>query len=90
MGGERRSNRRDRDRDDEGGRGRRRGFPRKGKRCQDCDYMDFKDLQGLSRFCTNQGKLQGRKRNNACAKCQGLIKAAVKRARFMALMPYVG
>lgn len=52
--------------------------------------MDFKDLATLSRYCTHAGKIQSRKRNHTCSKCQGLIKAAVKRARFMGLMPYVG
>lgn len=73
-----------------GGGRRRRGFGGKKRPCKDCDFVDFKDLATLSRYCTHAGKIQSRKRNHTCSKCQGLIKAAVKRARFMGLMPYVG
>lgn len=73
-------------------RTRRRKKPRVGKRkaCRDCDFMDFKELNMLAKNCNVGGKLQSRKRNGTCAKCQRLIKEAVKRARYMALMPYIG
>ncbi|HBI45592.1 MAG TPA: 30S ribosomal protein S18, partial [Planctomycetales bacterium] len=41
-------------------------------------------------LCTSQGKLFSRKRSGNCAAFQRASKDAVKRARFMALLPYVG
>lgn len=75
--------------DQKGKRFRRRGPGRK-RPCRDCDFVDFKDVELLRRNCTQQWKIQGRKRNGTCSRCQSLLKAAVKRARFMALVPYVG
>lgn len=67
---------------------------KKGQRCRFCrekaDYIDFKDLQALSKQTTAQGKLFSRKRSGNCAKHQRMVKVAVKRARFMAILPYVG
>lgn len=67
---------------------------KKGQRCRFCrekaDYVDYKDLQALSKQCTAQGKLFSRKRSGNCAKHQRMVKQAVKRARFMAIIPYVG
>jgi small subunit ribosomal protein S18 len=67
---------------------------KKGQRCRFCrekaDYVDYKDLQALTKQCTAQGKLFSRKRSGNCAKHQRMVKQAVKRARFMAIMPYVG
>jgi small subunit ribosomal protein S18 len=72
-----------------GDRGRR-----KGTRCKFCrmgaDLVDYKDLVILTKQCNAQGKIFSRKRSGNCAKHQRLVKAAVKRARFMALMPYIG
>ena len=53
-------------------------------------FVDYKDVQGLKKLCTNQGKLFSRKRSGNCAAFQRASKVAIKRARFMALMPYVG
>lgn len=52
--------------------------------------VDYKDLRSLQKLVTPQGKMFSRKRSGACAHCQRQIKVAVKRARFMALLPYVG
>ena len=54
------------------------------------EYLDYKDVQLLSKHCSAQGKLFSRKRTANSAKYQRMVQAAVKRARFMALMPYVG
>ena len=54
------------------------------------EFVDWKDLQTLQRLCTGQGKILGQKRSGTSARFQRLVKQAVKRARFMALMPYVG
>ena len=52
--------------------------------------VDYKDTRTLQKLVTPQGKLYSRKRSGACAYCQRHLKVAVKRARFLALLPYVG
>lgn len=52
-------------------------------------YVDYKETETLRRSLAGNGKMQGRKRNNASAGEQRLIAQAIKRAREMALMPYV-
>ena len=63
-------------------------------RCRFCrekaKEIDYKDLQSLQKLTTGQGKLFSRKRSGNCAKHQRMAKGALKRARYMALMPYVG
>lgn len=63
-------------------------------RCRFCreaiDNIDYKDVQTLQKLCTAQGKLFSRKRSGNCAHHQRKAKTAVKRARYMALMPYIG
>jgi small subunit ribosomal protein S18 len=53
-------------------------------------FVDYKDVNGLKKLCTAQGRLLNRKRTGLCAAYQRAVAAAVKRARFMALLPYVG
>ena len=52
--------------------------------------VDYKDIDSLGKLLTAQGKMFSRKRSGNCAKCQRRVKTAVKRARFIALLPYVG
>jgi small subunit ribosomal protein S18 len=52
--------------------------------------VDYKDVAGLKKMCTSQGKVFSRKRSGNCAAFQRAVKDAVKRARFMSLLPYVG
>ena len=52
--------------------------------------MDYKDLPSIVKLLTPQGKMFSRKRSGNCARHQRMVKVAVKRARFMALLPYVG
>jgi len=54
------------------------------------DLIDWKDTNTLQRLCTGQGKLLGRKRSGNSARFQRILRTAVKRARFMGLLPYVG
>lgn len=67
---------------------------RKDNRCRFCRdqvrEVDYKDLQVLFKLCTGQGKLYSRKRSGNCAYHQRSAQTAVKRARFMAMLPYVG
>ena len=53
-------------------------------------YVDYKDIGLLKKMCTSQGRLFSRKRSGNCAAFQRAAGLAVKRARFMALLPYVG
>lgn len=54
------------------------------------EHVDYKDVQSLQKLTTARGKLLSRKRSGNCAKHQRSAKKAVKRARFLALLPYVG
>ena len=54
------------------------------------EFIDWKDVQTLQRLCTGQGKILGRKRSGTSARFQRMVQTAIKRARFMGLMPYVG
>jgi small subunit ribosomal protein S18 len=51
-------------------------------------YVDWKDVETLRRMMSPNGKLYGRKRASTTASEQRLLAQAVKRARFMALLPY--
>lgn len=52
--------------------------------------MDYKDVPTLSKLLTTQGKLFSRKRSGNCAKHQRQAKVAIKRARQLALLPFIG
>ncbi len=52
--------------------------------------VDYKDIASLSKLITQQAKLYSRKRSGNCATHQRSCRQAIKRARFLALMPYVG
>lgn len=56
------------------------------KKLQDLDY---KDAYFLRRFLNSQGKMYPPKRHGLTAKDQRRLANAIKRARFMALIPYV-
>jgi small subunit ribosomal protein S18 len=51
-------------------------------------YIDYKDIETLQKLLTNRGKIYSRKRSGNCAKCQRKAKKAIKRARYMALLPF--
>ena len=51
-------------------------------------YIDYKDIESLQKLLTNRGKIFSRKRSGNCAGCQRKAKLAIKRARFMALLPF--
>ncbi len=51
-------------------------------------YVDYKDIETLEKLLTNRGKIYSRKRSGNCAGCQRKVKRAIKRARYMALLPY--
>ncbi len=51
--------------------------------------IHYKNVELLSRFITDQGKIIPRRTSGNDAKCQRLVKRAIKRARHLALMPYI-
>jgi small subunit ribosomal protein S18 len=53
-------------------------------------YVDYKDLDLLGKLTNRQGKIVGRRKSGCTAASQHAVTLAVKRARFMALLPYVG
>jgi small subunit ribosomal protein S18 len=54
------------------------------------DRIDYKDVVTLQKLMTNQGRIFSRKRSGNAARFQRMVKVAIKRARFMALLPYTG
>ncbi len=53
-------------------------------------YVDYKDLDLLKKLTNRQGKVIGRRKSGCSAVSQHAVTKAVKRARFMALLPYAG
>lgn len=53
------------------------------------EEIDWKDVATLQRLVSAQGKLFSRKRTGLTAESQRRVALALKRARFMAMMPYV-
>ena len=53
-------------------------------------FVDYKDVSSMKKLITSQGKLYSRKRSGLCAPYQRAVSVAVKRARFLGLLPYVG
>ena len=66
----------------------------KKKVCQFCvDHakeIDYKDVAKLKRYITEKGKILPRRQTGTCAEHQRTLTVAIKRAREMALLPYVG
>ena len=52
-------------------------------------YIDYKDVKLLQKFVNEQGKIIPKRITGTCAKYQRELTAAIKRARHMALLPYV-
>lgn len=67
----------------------RRGKPRPCTVCPD-GGVDWKDTAFLRKYVSDRGKIRGRRVTGLCPKCQRDVATAVKNAREMALMPYVG
>lgn len=67
--------------------------PRRRKSCYMCSEglqeMDYKDVVTLQRFITERGKIRPRRQTGLCAKHQRRVATAIKRARMVALLPYV-
>jgi small subunit ribosomal protein S18 len=87
-------------RGDRGDRGERGGFAGRGRHktffkrkvCKFCikkATIDWKDVGGLKRFTSERGKIMPRRITGTCAKHQRELARAIKRARSLALLPYV-
>ena len=63
------------------------------KSCQHCrdkvEFVDYKDITALRKFISERGKIRSRRITGACRRHQSQIALAVKRAREIALLPYV-
>lgn len=66
---------------------------RKRKQCNFCaekiELVDYKDVGRLRRYITEKGKILPRRITGNCAHHQRQVTRAIKRARFIALLPYV-
>lgn len=52
--------------------------------------IDYKDVELLKKFISQSGKIAPRSITGTCAKHQRELARAIKKARFMALLPFVG
>jgi small subunit ribosomal protein S18 len=52
-------------------------------------YIDYKDTESLRKMISGNGKILSRKRTGASAMEQRMLAKAVKRARYLGLLPYV-
>ena len=72
---------------------RRRGGMRRKKVCQFCadksEVIDYTDVEKLKKFVTERGKILPKRITGTCAKHQRELTTAIKRARIVALLPYV-
>src|SRR3972149_6396472 len=77
----------------EGSGGERRYFARP-KTCQFCAdktlNIDYKMVDMLRRYITEEGRIRPRRQTGACARHQRQVDAAIKQARHIALLPYTG
>ena len=77
----------------EGGFKKKGGFHRRRKVCVFCGSeagsIDYKDAAKLRRYVSERGKILPRRITGNCAKHQRALTVAVKRARHLAIMPYV-
>ncbi len=67
--------------------------PRKKRVCRFCEskdiYIDYKDEKRLQRFVSEQGKIIPKRITGTCAKHQRQLVQSIKRARHLALLPFV-
>lgn len=70
----------------------RRSFGRRPRFCSFCGEktraIDYKQVDLLRRYVSDQGKIRGRRQTGTCARHQRMLSQAIKRARQMALLPY--
>lgn len=63
------------------------------KTCPFCEtrvrFIDYKDDRSLGRFITDTGKILPSRLSGTCARHQRQLATAIKRARYLALVPYI-
>ena len=81
------------ERNDRDNNARPRTQRRRRKVCQFCvdksQFIDYKDVAKLSRYLSERGKILPRRTTGTCAMHQRQLTEAIKRARHIALLPYV-
>ena len=72
---------------------RRNNMRRRKKACyftkNNVEFIDYKDVELLKKFISERGKILPRRVTGTSAKYQRMLTTAIKRARHMALLPYV-
>ena len=72
---------------------KRRGGMRRKKVCQFCadkaEVIDYKDVENLNNYVTERGKILPKRITGTCAIHQRAVTTAIKRARIVALLPYI-
>jgi small subunit ribosomal protein S18 len=53
-------------------------------------FVDYKDVELLKKLINRHGRIVGRRKTGCSAASQHAVTRAIKRARFMALLPYTG
>jgi small subunit ribosomal protein S18 len=71
------------------GDGARRRRQRSAEYCPDGKCFDYKDVETLQRYITEAGKIRPRRQTGNCARCQRNLAREIKRARHLALLPFV-
>ncbi len=51
--------------------------------------VDYKDTRNLQRLMSGEAAMFSKKRSGNCSRHQRMVKTAIKRARFIALLPYL-
>jgi len=64
-------------------------FKRKNSPIKKDDFIDYKDVELLSKFLTEQGKILPRRITGLTMKQQSRLTKAVKRARILSLLPFI-
>ena len=77
------------------GTGRRPGRPRYFNRRRRCAFcadkviaIDYKDASRLRRYLSDRARIEPRRKTGTCAKHQGFLSVAIKRARHLAMLPF--
>lgn len=69
------------------------GMPVTQRHCGFCIHtvraVDYKDANALRRYTSSYGKIVPRRKSGVCSKHQRMLSEAIKRARIMALLPFV-
>ena len=77
----------------EGRKRRRKSFFQRRKVCRFCadkiDSVDYKDVKFLQQYVVDRSKILPRRISGNCAKHQRIVQQAIKRARHIALLPFV-